>query len=46
LKKVQPKQEKYEEVKAVLDEAKAKLKQKMDELDAVKSAVAKLEADC
>lgn len=36
LKKVQPKQEWYEEVKAVLDEAKAKLKLKMDELDAVK----------
>jgi hypothetical protein len=33
-------------VKAVLDEAKAKLKLKMDELDSVKAAVAKLEADC
>lgn len=30
----------------MLDEAKAKLKMKMDELEAVKNAVAKLEADC
>jgi len=30
----------------VLDEAKAKLKLKTDELDAIKTAVAKLESDC
>jgi len=33
-------------VKAVLDEAKAALKGKTDELNEVKDKVAKLEADC
>lgn len=46
LKKVAPKQEKYEEVKGVLDAAMSKLAVKEKELKEVKDKVAKLEADC
>ena len=46
LKKVQPKQDKYKEVKAELDGAQAELKIKTDQLDEVKAAVKKLEDDC
>ncbi len=46
LKKVEPKKKKYEEVQSVLATAQAELAQKMAEVNKVKDAVAKLEADC
>lgn len=46
LKKVEPKKKKYEEVQSVLATAQAELAAKMSEVNKVKEAVAKLEADC
>lgn len=46
LKKVEPKRKKYAEVKAILDQAMAELNEKTTQLNIVKDAVAKLEADC
>lgn len=46
VKKVAPKKAKLAEVTIILNEAKAELKIKLDEVQAVKDKVAKLEADC
>ena len=46
LNKIKPMQDKHAEVSIVLNKAKSELKEKTDELDAVKAKVAKLEADC
>jgi dynein heavy chain len=46
IKKVEPKKKKYEEVQSILATAQAELAQKMAEVNKVKDAVAKLEAEC
>lgn len=46
IKKVEPKKKKFEEVQSVLASSQAELAQKMAEVQKVKDAVAKLEADC
>jgi chromosome segregation ATPase len=46
IKKVEPKRKKYAEVKAILDQAMGELNEKTTQLNIVKDAVAKLEADC
>lgn len=46
IKKVEPKKKKYEEVQTVLMTAQNELAQKMAEVNKVKEAVAKLEAEC
>lgn len=45
-KKVAPKKAKYAEVMGILKQAQSELKVKLDALQEVKDAVAKLEADC
>jgi hypothetical protein len=46
LKTVEPKKKKFEEVQSILSKAQSELAVKMAEVNRVKEAVAKLEAEC